>query len=392
MKRLKEFGGLMYLIIITLFLAFLAMAIYFGAWRAFFFTLGSIFPILLLFPKIRTMWQIWLCFFIWLLIALTFRTFFIHGVKKTNQKSALKYAIEKYSFYAGVVVIALVSTGYLVQLLRIGAQHEIVNFLNMGIGVPLFIVFLFFIIGWTLITLVNHFSITKKYVETLTPGEVEEGVRLRTIRYLGKKKPVQLYALENIYGRVYYLRKAKAKDQDVLCENRFTRFVQKFEDTHTVPEKARWTVRQLMCYIVLLILWLGSGAQYIDTTPELKYFFNAQIFARNYKTVQGKLVEECSNYQINTIKHKYRYQTVYKMSCQIQYDSFQKPIQIERTDFSEFSNVMVEIRNKGLPMHYNLSHPEQSYTELDKKNEVGAVFFYGITAGIVLGILKQKAK
>lgn len=378
------------MILLWLILAILLFgaALYYGYWRLFFvFSLTSILfsmdrPVTIVDNVIHGV-----LIGIIVVVLLSFWTFFIHGSAKAKiGGNFYTYKlIWKILTILGAILWAGSAVVYYFYIVSEKAWHLFISFPTAMVMILMFIIMAMLFLFLPVMIYLNHGVIKWKYVVTLDPAHLELDGHLNGFRYRNKTEKVQLYAHESLFGAIYYRRKARENDEDIICDTVVTRFfeklelrlVQKSERKKLKPKKWNGYYTIITLCILLVVPLLSAFA---STNFNLRQQLNQNIFARDYQPTIG--LGTCTKIYRDLEGNKEYRKWVYTFDCDVKYAGIEK-----KWHFSTSTIELAESKrshvSKGFVVYYQPQNPRQAYSEVEDGNPY--VFFFILIADI--GIL-----
>lgn len=380
---------MMAILILSLLILFAIFIFHFGFWRFFFVCIGlGSLPFIPYFVHTLDHYIV-VAFLLYgfILLTLTCRTFFIHGVYRKQKigNHAFTHFLWKCVLGIWMMIVLLFFLYLFYENIVLGTTHLILSFFPF-LMISIIVAVLLSVLTWiTLIILVNQYVVKASYVVDVHPGKLQTQERLRKWRYFGKENSVQLYAKESVYGVVYYYRKARANDYTITYDNALTRFFERFEADFNQEKTLLTTMKKAKHTFILLgsfCLMLFCFSNYVNDTPALKLFINEKILAPHYKTTIGK-VQSCGEVERHQTSGKVQ-RTYYTLDCKVKYHTVTTNFQFERRSALAMEKLKGQILEEGFPIHYHPELPRIRYTEIASEGNIQSVLLFYVTAGFFL--------
>lgn len=363
------------LILMTVLALFVGISFYIGRYRFMVLCL-----LILFLPQMSTgrlesdsayiVW--WIYVYVILLVCLSYRTFFIHGVSRTQNKrsdiaSVILYPLSVY-LYGGAAIIH--GGWYIFHLIYNQAWHEIAS-------VPMMLIII--TLCWTVVGgvsyfafsyLINHFIIRRKFVVVLDKEVQLNNVLLFGFRYRKRKKSgLAFYAYESISGVTYYMRKAKQKDKTIVYH---TRLIDYIDDKVTSQKKETKLNKDyyMRSFWITLILAISLFSYFAYETPIVKTYMNENVFARDYIKTRGKAVSCSKVDKVRSGKSGF----VSEFSCEMAYAQTKKIFYFQRNDEKSAEQLKSAVMKTGLYIYYNPNNENASYVNIDRMVRLEILF------------------
>lgn len=381
----------MTVLLIMLLLILLIPVIYFGFWRAYFVLIYiCTFPIVINCIQTSEEYFIFLfSLYMFICMLLTCRTFLIHGLRRNKELKNLAFSRFLWRINLSIFILLAILFAIYVSYedVTTGSTHKIWDMIQLfAVGIAVAFILSGFL-QWLIMTLINHYIVKEKYVETVNPKHLLANQVLRRNRYRYKTEPVELYASKSVFGVTYYYRKAKMTDTHKVYDNYFTRFFERYEAHFNHHETSPWwykTLENLPIIGIVLFFCCFTLPGYIDGTPPVKEFINENIIARHYVKTAGEVLK-CGEIEKRVVSGRYQ-RIYYTMSCDVKYQTILKTVEFERPSHDQLASLSEQIKNDGIIVHYNPNNIKSYYiVEEVEQSFLASFIFYLFSIGLIVG-------
>lgn len=374
------------------------LGLYYGYWRIFFLFWLILIALLFLPPKeIYEYFTVATIILISTLVLLSFRTFFIHGAKTSKQKDSFLiygFIVKILTWFAFLVwILSMIGIVFYIRYEK--AWDRILTLPAMSVIVLAFIVIIVSFLFLVVIIYLNHFVIKWKYKITVNPLKREPDERLRGIRYRRKKEELNFYAHESLYGAVYYRRKWRKTDVDIICDNKVTRFFENFEKklndkkTRKALKHKRWNGYHTTILINLLLM-PALLSFFCYANPVIRVYLNENILATDYQKtfVRGR----CTDIEESSEGNSGYRRRVYKFECELRYAGIENKVHFSESTSAYAHLLRQKVGIYGITLRYQPANPYRYYTELSGNIFMSSILLTGNMGVLVYAIYSLRKK